>query len=287
MIIAIASGKGGTGKTTLATNLAHYLSQKRPVILADLDVEEPDSRLFLTGQPVMSRQITRQVPKWNTGGCSLCGLCQQMCQFNAVVRLGQEILIFPELCHSCYLCSELCPEQALPMVQRNMGQLSEFHSQELTLVESRLNIGEEQAVPLIKETLHHLDQPEYLKRLILLDAPPGTSCPVIEVSRHADYVILVTEPSPFGLHDLRLAAETMREIARPFGVVINRMVNGNKLIQDYCSSEGIELLTTIPDKRTIAEAYSRGNLVWPDHPEVRMALDQLEHKINQMEKAGI
>lgn len=284
MKIAVASGKGGTGKTTLATNLAHYLSRKRPVLLADLDVEEPNAGLFIKGQPAITESITRQIPEWNTAGCRLCGLCQQVCNFNAVARLGTEIMVFPELCHSCYLCSDLCPDQALPMVAKEMGTRSRSDHGQLVLIESRLNIGEEQAVPLIKDTLGYLKKLANPDQLMILDAPPGTSCPVIEVTRDADFIFLVTEPTPFGLYDLQLAVETMRELNKPFAVVVNRMHIDQWLIHAYCEKENIELIAEIPDQENIAVSYSKGYLLYQDHAAIRDALIKMEDKINTLEE---
>jgi MinD superfamily P-loop ATPase len=277
--IAVASGKGGTGKTTLATNLAHFLSGSYRIMLADLDVEEPDSRLFLSGETVLEKEIVKMVPEWIADQCILCGDCQERCNFNAVIRLNTIILVFPELCHSCYACSELCSESALPMKPQKIGKLEHVKNNSLDVIEGRLDIGQEQAVPLIAQTKEFVNsfqpQPDYT----IYDAPPGTSCPVIEATKEADLVILVTEPTPFGLHDLKLAVETMRKIKRHFAVVINREGMGNDLVNKYCQEEEIPVIAKIPNQRKIAELYSRGELIYPQVPEFREQLQKIEQYI--------
>lgn len=275
MKIAIASGKGGTGKTTLSTNLASYIAEKNDVILTDLDVEEPNSGLFIKADLVHEEDKFKMVPEWIEEKCTLCGICQKVCNFNAVIQLGKMIMVFPELCHGCYACSELCPESALPMIPKKMGKLKHFKKNNLHFIESRLDIGEEQAVPLIKQTQEYTDS-QFSKEVIrIYDSPPGTSCPVIEVTKDVDFVILVTEPTPFGFHDLKLATETMKELRKNFGVVINRDGIGNDDVINYCSKENIPLLAKIPNNRRIAEIYSKGNLIYKEIPEMHQALEQI------------
>jgi len=228
MKIAIASGKGGTGKTTLSTNLAGYFAEKGDVILTDLDVEEPNSGLFIKGESVYKEDKYKMIPEWEQEKCTLCGLCQEVCNFHAVIQLVDLIMVFPELCHSCYACSELCPADALPMIPKKIGELNHFEKDNLTFVESRLDIGQEQAVPLISQTNEYIDKHFHKEALKLYDSPPGTSCPVIEAVKNADFVILVTEPTPFGLHDLKLAVDTLKELKKKFGVVVNRLINIQK-----------------------------------------------------------
>lgn len=267
MKIAIASGKGGTGKTTLSTNLAMYLAEQNPVVLIDLDVEEPNSGLFIRGQLLHRQDMYKMIPAWDKTACTLCGKCQELCNYHAVMKLGTMVMVFPELCHSCYACSELCPAQALPMQAVKMGELKRYQAGKLCFVESRLDIGQEQAVPLIAQTLayvSHSFEPSYIK---LYDAPPGTSCPVIKATQDADLVILITEPTPFGLHDLKLAIETMRELQKSFVVVVNRFGIGNDEVLQYCGSQGIKVLAKLPNDRRIAELYSRGELIYPQIPE--------------------
>lgn len=284
--IAIASGKGGTGKTTLSTNLAAFIAEREAVVLADLDVEEPNSGLFFRAEPVHQEVNYKAIPRWDESKCTLCGICTKVCNYHAVIRLGPSILVFPELCHSCYACSELCPEAALPMVQKRTGILSEFRTGNLHFIESRLDIGEEQAVPAIAKTKKYAAEKYPQVRLILYDSPPGTSCPVMEAVRDADFVILVTEPTPFGLHDLKLAVETVQVFGIPFGVVINRYGTGNKEVDEYCSKEQIPVLARIPDSRRIAELYSAGKLIYREIPEIREILEEILNTVITMAKGG-
>ena len=273
MKIAIASGKGGTGKTTLSTNLASYLAEKEEVVLTDIDVEEPNSGLFIKADLIKKEDKFKMIPEWIEDKCTLCGICQKVCNFHAVIQLGTQILVFPELCHSCYACSELCPTAALPMIPQKMGELSHYQNNKLSFIESRLEIGQEQAVPLISQTLDYVDRHFPNEIIKLYDAPPGTSCPVIEATKDADFVILVTEPTPFGLHDLKLAVETMKELKKETGVVVNRFGIGNDDVLGYCKEENIPILAKIQNSRIIAELYSSGELIYRKLPEVKQQLD--------------
>ena len=285
MKIAIASGKGGTGKTTLSTNLAAYLSEYGDVVLCDLDVEEPNSGLFIKGNLVHKQDMYKMIPEWKEDDCTLCGNCQKVCNFHAIIQLGPSIMVFPELCHSCYACSELCPTSSLPMVRKKMGELAHYQKGSLSFIESRLVIGEEQAVPLIAQTQKYIEDNFSNQIISLFDSPPGTSCPVIEATKDADVVILVTEPTPFGLHDLKLAVETMRQLKKKIGVVVNRYGIGNDDVLDYCNTEDIPLLAKIPNSRKIAEVYSSGNLVYKKFPEVKQQLEKIRNFImNEIEE---
>ena len=276
--LAIASGKGGTGKTTLSTNLAAYIADREEVVLVDLDVEEPNSGLFFDGTLVHQEDNHNMTPNWDASKCTLCGLCQEVCNFNAIIQLGSSILVYPKLCHSCYVCSELCPVNALPMEPTRIGVLRDFKWGKLHYVESRLNIGEEQAVSSIAKTKKYVAGKYPHLSMAIFDAPPGTSCPVMEATKDADYVILVTESTPFGFHDLKLAIETMRELKKPFGVVINRDGIGDDAVVNYCNAEGIDIVVKIPNNRLIAELYAKGQLIYPAFPEVKTVLHNiLEH----------
>jgi len=287
MKIAIASGKGGTGKTTLSTNLASYLSEKQEVVLTDLDVEEPNSGLFIHANLVHEEDKFKMVPEWIEDKCTLCGICQKVCNFHAVIQLGKMIMVFPELCHGCYACSELCPESTLPMIPKKMGKLRHFKKDNLNFVESRLDIGEEQAVPLISQTQKYIDEQFADDVIRIYDSPPGTSCPVIEATKDSDFVILVTEPTPFGLHDLKLAIDTMIELKKNFGVVVNRYGIGNEDVITYCEDENIPVLAKIPNKRRIAELYSSGKLIYREVAEVQHELDKIITYIETLSKGGI
>jgi MinD superfamily P-loop ATPase len=273
--IAIASGKGGTGKTTLSVNLAAYIAEQEDVVLVDLDVEEPNSGLFFEGKLVHEEDNLKMIPQWDESLCTLCGLCPKVCNFHAIMQLGPTILVFPELCHSCYACAELCPVNALPMTPKVIGKLRDYQVDKLHFVESRLNIGEEQAVTSIAKTKKYVAGKYAEVRIALFDSPPGTSCPVIEATKDADFVILITEPTPFGLHDLTLAVETMRKLEKPFGVVVNRDGIGNDEVLRYCKAENIPVLARIPNSRKIAELYSAGKLIYPEFPEIRESLGHI------------
>ncbi|MBN2828849.1 MAG: ATP-binding protein [Candidatus Cloacimonetes bacterium] len=284
MKIAIASGKGGTGKTTVSTNLAKYLSEIRQVVLVDLDVEEPNSGLFLKGELVNRQEMYKAIPQWEASTCTLCGNCQKVCNFNSIMKLGDNIMVFPELCHSCYACSELCPTHSLPMTKLKMGELTEYKMDELNFISSKLDIGQEQAVPLIAQTIRYVDERFPDSILKLYDSPPGTSCPVIEATKEADFVLLVTEPTPFGLHDLKLAVETMRELGIGFAVIINRFGIGDAEVEKYCEREGIDLVAKIPNQREIATLYSRGELIYPHIPEFKRELELIADYCNRLQK---
>lgn len=285
MKIAIASGKGGTGKTTLAVNLASFLSREvlnenQQIALVDLDVEEPNSGLFIKGKIVDSQNIFRAVPEWDQSNCTLCGKCKTLCNFNAIAQLPNKIMVFPELCHSCYACSDLCPEQALPMANFKVGVLNHFKiNKNLSFIEGRLDVGQESAVPLIQQTKEYIDANFSNETIKLYDSPPGTSCPVIEAVKDADFVVLVTEPTPFGLHDLKLAIATVRELKIKFGVVINRDGIGNNDVMDYCINNHIPILGKISDMRKAAHLYSQGKLLYETIPSLKNELQFIFNEI--------
>lgn len=255
MIISVASGKGGTGKTTIATNLA--LSLGSGVQLLDCDVEEPNAHLFI--HPIFEKTltITTPVPEVDEKKCNLCGKCGDICQFKAIVVIGETVLPFHELCHSCGGCVEVCPEKAITEKGRALGIVERGHRNGLAFVHGRLRIGEAMSPPLIRKVrsfTHH-------DGVTIIDAPPGTSCPVIASMEGADFVILVTEPTPFGLYDLRLAVEAVKVLGISCGLVINRSDIGNDSVEAYAKQEGLPILMEIPFDRQIAEAYARGEVL--------------------------
>lgn len=285
MKIAIASGKGGTGKTLISTNLASYLSKTQPVLLADFDVEEPNDSLFIGFELDNSFVNYKKIPSWDENSCTLCGQCSKICKFHAVVQLGSNIMVFSELCHSCHACSELCPVNALPMTTHRIGETSYAQTDNLIFVESRLKTGEEQAVPLIHQSQAFINEKFGDTEIQLFDCPPGTTCPVIAATREADYVVLVTEPTPFGLNDLKLAIETMRSTGKKAGVVINRYNNHFPELEIYCEKENLPVIARIPADRNIAQIYSQGKLAWQEIPALRNALEEIATCIKQQNTA--
>ncbi len=276
MKIAIASGKGGTGKTTVSTNLSAFLAENQSVVLTDLDVEEPNSGLFLSGKLIHAEDKFKVIPEWKKEDCTLCGKCQEVCNFNAVMKLGKMIMVFPELCHGCYACSELCPTNALPMIPKKMGELKHYKLSNIDFIESKLIIGEEQAVPLIKQTIQYVDKNFSNDAIKIFDSPPGTSCPVIEATKGADLVLLVTEPTLFGLNDLKLAVETMNILNKKMGVIINRFGLGDQNVEKYCKENNIEIVAKIPNMRKIAELYSSGKLIYSEIEEVKKEFEKIK-----------
>ncbi len=263
MRIAVASGKGGTGKTLIATNLAAVATP--PVQVLDCDVEAPNAHLFLKPELGPPDAVGVPVPQVDESLCTGCGLCGKLCQYSAIVVVKKKVLTFPGLCHGCGGCTLVCPENAISETVRRVGVVETGKAGQIDFAHGRLRIGEAMSPPLIRA----VKAQEAQEALVIVDAPPGTSCPVIEAVRGSDFVILVTEPTPFGLNDLKLAVETMRALALPFGVVINRSDIGDREVWRYCSGESIEILQEIPDERRIAEAYSRGELIVEAIPEHR------------------
>jgi MinD superfamily P-loop ATPase len=276
MIISIASGKGGTGKTTVATNLA--VSIKSDVQILDCDVEEPNSHLFI--RPIVEdvQTITAPVPEVDMEKCTLCGKCGEICQFKAIVVLGESVLTFHELCHSCGGCMEVCPEKAIIETGRELGVIERGHRNGLEFVHGKLRIGEAMSPPLIRKVREY-ERPGILT---IIDAPPGTSCPVIASMKGADFVLLVTEPTPFGLYDLKLAVGAVKILGIPCGLVINRSDMGDDQVKKYAEKEGVPILMEIPFDRRIAEAYSRGEMVVDVMPEWKEKFIELLHHIEKI-----
>ncbi len=251
MIIAVASGKGGTGKTSVAVSLALSLPD---VQLLDCDVEEPNAAIFLRPEIAETYSVGIPVPEVDEGKCSHCRKCTELCAFNAILDLGKKVLVFPQLCHGCGGCTLVCPEKAITEKENKVGVVERGRGGGIEFVQGILKVGEPMATPIIKKARSLIDK----EKTVILDSPPGTSCPMIETVRDADFCILVTEPTPFGLNDLRLAVETVRQLRVPFGVVINCSGIGNDEVKQYCAEEQIPLLLEIPWDRRIAEGYSRG-----------------------------
>jgi len=264
MRIAVASGKGGTGKTTVAVALSIAVSDS--VLYADCDVEEPNGSIFLKPEVTEVEKVLVEVPEINENLCTSCGKCAKFCQFNALVSLGTPPLVFPELCHSCGGCEIVCSTGAISWKKVPIGEISLGNSDggRISVIQGKLDVGSSLAPPVIRQVKSHIQD----NMLSIIDCPPGTSCPVIESLGEADYVLLVTEPTPFGLHDLKLAVDTVRELKMPFSVVINRSDEGNSGVEDYCREEKIHIMVKIPHKRSMAEAYSRGGNLFDAMPEM-------------------
>jgi len=275
MIFAVASGKGGTGKTTLSVNLARVMGSG--VRLLDCDVEEPNAHLFLQGRLAREETVTIPVPEVDESLCNGCGECGRFCEYHAIVSFGSQPLVFPEMCHGCGGCARVCPQHAIREVGKRIGTVETLEADGITLIQGRLDIGVSMAPPLIRAVKTCLSSGVPA----ILDAPPGTSCPVIATLREVDFVVFVTEPTPFGLHDLKLAVEMIRELGLPFGVVVNRVGVGDDRVHAYCAGQGISVLVEIPDDRRIAEAYSRGKLIVDALPEYRPVFETLIQKIRK------
>jgi MinD superfamily P-loop ATPase len=273
MIISIASGKGGTGKTTIATNLAVALAPEAKLL--DCDVEEPNDHIFIQPRITHTEEVGLKVPQVDMDKCSLCGRCGEICQFQAIVVVGKSVLTFPELCHSCGGCLEVCPEGAITEVDRAMGVFERGTRDGLQFAYGHLYVGQVMAVPLIERVRAEVES----GMPTIIDAPPGTSCPVISSVKGTDFVILVTEPTPFGLNDLKLAVGIVKILDIPHGIVINRSDLGDDKVKEYANQEGIPVLMEIPFSRQIAEAYSRGRLLVEELPEWREKFIQLYERI--------
>ncbi len=277
MRIAVASGKGGTGKTTVATNLAHVASRNVAVAYLDCDVEEPNGAIFLRPDLQDDRPVTSPVPEVDQARCTHCQRCGQICQFSAIVPMDGTVLTFPELCHGCAGCWLVCPAGAIRETARQIGCLQAGSAGEVRFVQGVLDIGQAMSPPLIGAVKNAAPKTD----LQIVDCPPGTSCPVIEAIRGADYVLLVTEPTPFGLSDLELAVETVRELGLPFGVVINRADTGDGRTREFCDQQHIVVLAEIPDTREVAEAYSRGVLAVETSEAHRDRFERLLARIHE------
>jgi len=254
MIISVASGKGGTGKTLVATSLALSLSDNYKVQLLDCDVEEPNANILLHLAMNQSQAVYIPVPKVDEAKCTYCGKCAEVCAYNAIAVLKEKVLVFPELCHGCGACSYLCPESAITEEGREMGVVERGNSGNLELIQGKLNVGEAMAPPVIREVKTYINP----ANIVIIDVPPGTSCPVVEAVKGSDFCLLVTEPTPFGLNDLSLAVEVVRKLGISCGVVINRIGIGDEEVERYCHREGIPTLLRIPLDRSIAILYSQG-----------------------------
>lgn len=286
MIISFASGKGGTGKTTIATNLALLLAGEtnHRIQFLDCDVEEPNADIFLKPEITETKSVGIPVPVINFNKCTYCGKCAEICAYNAIAVLKEHVLTFPELCHGCGGCTLICPEKAISETEREIGIIEKGKSGAIEFVRGKLNVGEAMAPPLIRQVKknNHLNN----QYLTIIDVPPGTSCPVIEAVKGSDFAVLVTEPTPFGLNDLVLAVKILKKLNIPMGVVINRSTNESEIITGFCEKETIPILMCLPIDKGIAIAYSKGQSIIYGRDDYKILFRGLYDKMIELIGAG-
>ena len=281
MIVSVASGKGGTGKTLVATSLALSLNgtgRKKRVQFLDCDVEEPNGHLFLKPAFTSRESVRIPIPVVDAGKCTYCGRCSEVCAYNAIAVAREKVLVFPELCHGCGACSYFCPESAISEEGKEVGIVETGRAGPVLFVHGKLNVGEAMSPVVIRGVKQRLDR----RCTVVIDAPPGTSCPVVESVRGSDFCLLVTEPTPFGLNDLVLAVEVARKLGIPCGVVINRAGVGDDAVEKYCRREHVPLLLTIPLEKRIADDYARGIPLVEGIPEWRERFIQIFKSMSEM-----
>ena len=284
MKISIASGKGGTGKTMVATSLALSLAAsmlEQPPLFLDCDVEAPNAHLFLHPALIEQQDVGLLIPSVDEAKCTHCGKCAEVCQYHAIAVLGQKTLVFPQLCHGCGSCTALCPEKAISEVPDRMGVIERGPAAAgIFFARGVLDVGEPMAVPVIRQ-LKRWAQPAP-GQVVIYDSPPGTSCPVVETVRGSDYLLLVTEPTPFGLHNLRLAVQVADELGVPAGVIINRENGPYPAMDEFCASQQLPVLLRIPFDRAIAEGVARGKMLVDIHPEYAYCFCQMFTQITKI-----
>jgi MinD superfamily P-loop ATPase len=282
MIISVASGKGGTGKTLVATSLALSLKDKYQVQLLDCDVEEPNAHLFLKPDIDGQEAVCIPVPEINESRCTHCGKCAEVCAYNAIAVFGEHVLTFSQLCHGCGACSYLCPEKAITEEGRETGLVEWGRADGIDFVQGKLTVGEAMPSPVIRQVKAQANP----DGVVLIDAPPGTSCPVVESIKGSQFCLLVTEPTPFGLNDLALAVETVRELNIPCGVILNRAGISDAGVEEYCLKENIPILLTIPLDMEIARLYSKGVPLVEGMPQWKNSFRGLFGQIEEMTSEG-
>ncbi|MGB9673572.1 MAG: ATP-binding protein [Anaerolineales bacterium] len=282
--IAVASGKGGTGKTTIATSLAlsliNYISDS--LLFLDCDVEAPNAHLFLKPQLNEEKAVEIQIPEVNEALCTHCGECAKVCQFQAIAVLGNKTLVFPQLCHGCGSCTMICPANAITEVPKSIGVLQKGIAGEIKFARGVMDIGEPMAVPIIRQLKKWVAP---LKpQITIIDSPPGTSCPVVEAIRGSDFLLLVTEPTPFGFHDLKLAHQVAKDLQIAAGVVINRESGTFSELENYCKNEDLPILMRVPFQRIIAEGIAKGRNLIEILPEMRASFQNIYLQITTLVK---
>jgi MinD superfamily P-loop ATPase len=281
MILSIASGKGGTGKTTVSAALTSIWPRKR--IAMDLDVEAPNLHLFLKPEMSGRRNALIEVPKIDLDKCTYCGQCAELCQFKAISVMGTVILTFPEMCHGCGGCFDVCPEGAVLADDRELGEIAWGKGDDFDFLMGRLRIGEAMSPPLMRDVKALGDEMIASNPAdIIIDSPPGVSCPAVNAVMDSDVIFLVTEPTPFGVYDLKLAHEAFKPIGKPMGVVVNRAGLGDDSLYDYCRENDLPILSEIPYSRDIAQAYSNGHLITDVSDDFRKQFIDLAHLAMKM-----
>jgi MinD superfamily P-loop ATPase len=278
MIISVASGKGGTGKTLVATSLALSLKNDHKVQLLDCDVEEPDDHLFLNPSITRRDAVSVSVPEIDTEKCNYCGKCAEVCAYKAIAVWGKQVMTFTNLCHGCGACVYLCPQKAIREQPRVIGLIESGQSDGIDFIQGRLNVGEAMSPPVIRK----VKSCAKAEGITIIDSPPGTSCPVITSVTGSDFCLLVTEPTTFGLNDLALAVETVEELKIPCGVIINRNIEGITIVEEYCRDENIPVLLKVPLDTGIARLYSRGITLVKGMPQWEKSFIELYEKIQEI-----
>jgi MinD superfamily P-loop ATPase len=280
MRIAIASGKGGTGKTTVSASLAHVWPQ--PVTAVDLDVEEPNLHLFLHPDLLHTEKAFIEVPVIDESQCNYCRACAEHCQFKAISILGSAALVFSDMCHGCGGCMAICPTQAIGTDRRELGEVLQGKAGSIDFLMGRLRVGEAMSPPLMRIVKARLDEMQHNSPCdVIIDAPPGVSCPAVNAVMDTDFIVLVTEPTPFGLYDLKLAHKAFTSLHIPMAVVINRSGLGDSGVDDYCRDQGLPVLAQIPYHRDIARAYARGSIIADSADWTRDIFNELARSIRQ------
>ena len=280
MRISVASGKGGTGKTTVSASLLSVWPD--PVVAVDLDVEEPNLHLFLHPNISGGCNAFMEIPKVDESLCNRCGQCSVLCQFKAISLMGEILMTFPEMCHGCGGCIAICPERALTVDYRDLGDISWGQWKKGDFIMGRLRIGEAMSPPLMRAVKARLNEQITASQAdAIIDAPPGVSCPAVNAVMDSDMILLVTEPTPFGVYDMKLAHQAFAPMKKPMGVVVNRAGLGNSEIYDYCTAQNLEILAEIPYDRRIAEAYAKGGIIADTSEDMRRLFTELCEKIRQ------